>query len=337
MMPIMKRRWPLLILVLMLLAGLLALLVWALRPTAVSLVGATRGEAVDAVFATGSVEPVVQLPVAPRLGARLVALHADEGQAVRRGQLLAVFEGEENEAQLAELAARQRQAELALARTETLVAQGFVAGSERDRVRADLDAIKAQVQRVRAQRAYTRLLAPADGTVLRRDGEVGQFIVAGQAVFQLGDPGQLRISAEVDEEDVPRVREGQPVLLRAAALGSTVFEGQVASITPKGDPVARSYRVRIALPQPPVGLRVGMTVDANLVAARRANALLLPAAAVQGSTVWQLVDGRARRLTLQIGTRGNGKVEVLGGLPEGAQLVLDAQGLQEGQRLRGRP
>jgi multidrug efflux pump subunit AcrA (membrane-fusion protein) len=80
-----------------------------------------------------------------------------------------------------------------------------------------------------------------------------------------------------------------------------------------------------------------MTVDANLVAARRANALLLPAAAVQGSAAWQLVDGRARRLTLQIGTRGNGKVEVLGGLPEGAQLVLDAQGLREGQRLRATP
>lgn len=337
MMALMKRRWPLLLLLVLVVGALLAGLGWAWRPTAVSLTTASRGEAIEAVFATGSIEPVVQLPVAPRQGARLVSLHADEGQAVRRGQLLAAFEGEENEAQLAELAARQRQAELALARTETLVAQGFLAGSERDRVRADLAAIQAQVQRVKAQRGYARLLAPADGTVLRRDGEVGQFIAAGQPVFQLGDPALLRVSAEVDEEDVPRVREGQPVLLRAAALGTQVFEGQVASITPKGDPVARSYRVRIALSAPPAGLRVGMTVDANLIAARRANALLLPAGAVQGSNAWQLVDGRARRLTLQIGTRGQGKVEVLGGLPEGAQLVLDAKGLREGQRLRPAP
>ncbi len=330
----MRRRWPLLLALLLLATAAAALLSWALRPTPVAVATPTRGDAIDAVYATGSVEPVLQLPVAPRISARLVGLEVDEGQQVRRGQLMALLEGEENEAQLAELAARQQQAELALKRTEILVSQGFLAPSERDRVRADVDAVKAQVERIRAQRAYTRVLAPAEGTVLRRDGEVGQFVTAGQALFQLGDPRQLRISAEVDEEDVPRVREGQRVLLRAAALGNAVFEGQVASITPKGDPVARSYRVRISLPQPPEGLRVGMTVDANLIAATRANALLLPAAAVQGQTAWQLKDGRARKLQLKTGARGNGRVEVLDGLPEGAQLVLNAQGLREGQRLR---
>lgn len=330
----MKRRWPLILGVLLVL-GLAAWLGGVLlRPQAVNLVQAQRGEAIDAVYATGSVEPVLQLPVAPRLGARLVALKADEGDVVKPGQLLALLEGEETEAQLAELAARQRQAELALQRVEALVAQGFVATSERDRVRADLDAVLAQARRLRAQRAYTRLLAPAEGTVLRRDGEVGQFVPAGQPVFQLGDPRLLRVSAEVDEEDVPRVHSGQLVLLRAAALGNQLIEGKVSAITPKGDPVARSYRVRIALAQPPAGLRVGMTVDANLIAARRAQAWLLPAAAVQGSTAWQLVDGRAKKLELKIGARGNGKVEVLDGLPEGAQLVLNAQGLREGQRLR---
>lgn len=333
----MKRRWPIYLLTILLLLAAGGLLAFALRPTPVAVAAATRGEAVDAVFATGSVEPVLQLPVAPRLSARLVGLEVDEGERVKRGQLMAVLEGAENEAQLAELAARERQAELALKRTEILVSQGFLAPSERDRVRADLDAVKAQVERIRAQRAYTRVLAPADGTVLRRDGEVGQFLSAGQALFQLGDPRQLRLSAEVDEEDVPRVREGQRVLLRAAALGNAVFEGQVSSITPKGDPVARSYRVRIALPQPPEGLRVGMTVDANLIAATRANALLIPAGAVQGQTAWQLKDGRAHKLQLKTGARGNGRVEVLDGLPEGAQLVLNAQGLREGQRLRAQP
>lgn len=333
----MTRRWPALLALVVIAALLVALGSYALRPTAVQTTQAARGEAVDAVYATGSVEPVVQLPVAARIAGRLVALNVDEGDTVKRGQLLALLEAEENEAQLVELAARERQAELALQRVQALVAQGFVATSEGDRVRADLDAVRAQAQRVRAQRAYTRLLAPADGAVLRRDGEVGQFVTAGQTIFQLGDPRALRVSAEVDEEDVPRVREGQAVLLRAAALGAQIFEGQVASITPKGDPVARSYRVRITLPKIPEGLRVGMTVDANLIAAKRANALLLPTAALQGNTAWQLLDGRAKKLTLQIGARGNGRVEVLGGLPEGAQLVLNAQGLREDQRLRAAP
>lgn len=333
-MPAMKRTW--LLLLFLLLGGAALLWAWQ-RPSAVTLVSAARGEAIDAVFATGAVEPVVQLPVAPRVGGRLLALNADEGQSVKKGQLLARLETAEADAQLAELAARDRQAQLALDRTEALVRQQFVAASEADRARAERDAVRAQAARVQAQRGYALLLAPEAGTVLRRDGEVGQFIPAGQAVFTLGDAQRLRVSAEVDEEDIARVQPGQPVVLRAAALGDGVFDGEVDAITPRGDPVARSYRVRIALAQPPAGLRVGMTVDANIVLARRTQALLLPIAVLQGQTVWVIDQGRARPRTLQLGARGQGKVEVLGGLDVKEAVIAEPAGLKDGQRVKAAP
>jgi RND family efflux transporter MFP subunit len=330
----MKRTW--LLLLFSLLGGAALLWAWQ-RPSAVTLVSAARGEAIDAVFATGAVEPVVQLPVAPRVGGRLLALNADEGQSVKKGQLLARLETAEADAQLAELAARERQAQLALDRTEALVRQQFVAASEADRARAERDAVRAQAARVQAQRGYALLLAPEAGTVLRRDGEVGQFIPAGQAVFTLGDAQRLRVSAEVDEEDIARVQPGQPVVLRAAALGDGVFDGVVDAITPRGDPVARSYRVRIALAQPPAGLRVGMTVDANIVLARRTQALLLPTGVLQGQTVWVIDQGRARPRTLQLGARGQGKVEVLGGLDAKEAVIAEPAGLKDGQRVKAAP
>ncbi|WP_326534940.1 efflux RND transporter periplasmic adaptor subunit, partial [Pseudorhodoferax sp.] len=132
---------------------------WWWRPTPVALVQPARGEAIDAVFATGAVEPERLVPVAPRIGARLVELLADEGQAVRAGQLLARFESAELEAQRLELEARQRQAQIALQRAEQLVAQRFVAASELDRARAEVDALAAQRQRWAAQAGYARLLA----------------------------------------------------------------------------------------------------------------------------------------------------------------------------------
>lgn len=309
-------------------------LAWWRHSTPIKLVQPTRGEAIDAVFATGSVEPVVQLPVAPRVGGRLIEIKADEGQAVKKGQLLARLETAENDAQLEELAARERAAQLALERAETLVRQNYVAPSEQDRARAERDAVRAQIGRVRALRGYALLTAPEAGAVLRRDGEVGQFIPVGQALFVLGDPTKLRVSAEVDEEDIARVRPGLPVLLRAPALGAKVFEGRVDAITPRGDPVARSYRVRIALDALPAGLRVGMTVDANLIEARRPNALLLPSAALQNGQVWVLQDGRAHALKPQTGAIGNGKVEIRAGLAADAQVVANPEGLQEGQRIK---
>lgn len=327
------KRW--LWLLIPLVAGALAL-AWFTRATPVALVQVTRGEAIDAVFATGTVEPEQLIPVAPRVGGRLTALLVDEGQTVRKGQVLARLETAELDAQAAELAARQQQVHVQLTRTEQLVAQKFLAASELDRVRAERDAVQAQAQRVQAQRGYTQLLAPRDALVLRRDGEVGQFVVAGQALLQLGDTGRLRVSAEVDEEDIPRVKPGMPVVLRAPALGALVFDGTVSGITPRGDPVARSYRVRIALAQVPSGLRVGMTVDANLIEARRGSVLRLPASAVdagQAPRVWQVVDGRAHAARVSTGASGNGWVEIRSGLAADARVIDKAQGLREGQRV----
>ncbi|MBN8506331.1 MAG: efflux RND transporter periplasmic adaptor subunit [Burkholderiales bacterium] len=310
---------------------------WWSRPTPVTLVQPTRGPAIEAVFATGAVEPERLIAVGPRVGARLSALLVDEGQAVQAGQVLARFETQELEAQRLELEARQRQAQLALQRAEQLVAQRFVASSELDRARAEVDALAAQSQRLAAQRGYAQLLAPQAGVVLRRDGEPGQFVPAGQALFQIGDLARLRVSAEVDEEDIARVREGMPVVLRAAALGEQVFDGRVQSITPRGDPVARAYRVRIALLQAPSALRVGMTVDANLIHARREQALLLPASTLREGKLWRIdAQGRAETLAVTLGVRGEGRVELLSGLAEGARVIADPTGLREGQRVRER-
>jgi multidrug efflux pump subunit AcrA (membrane-fusion protein) len=134
------------------------------------------------------------------------------------------------------------------------------------------------------------LTTPSDGLIIRRDGEIGQFIPAGQAVFYLSCCAPLRVSAEVDEEDIARVQVGQKVVLRADALPGVILDGKVSEITPKGDPVARSYRVRVKLADPSQ-LKVGMTVDANLIVAERPDALLVPATAVQDNAVWTSMKG----------------------------------------------
>ena len=96
----------------------------------------------------------------------------------------------------------------------------------------------------------------------------------------------------MDEEDIPLVQVGQKVLVRADAFPGRVFDAVVKEVTPKGDPVGRSYRVRLGLPDN-LPLRIGMTTEANIVVAERNNALLLPAAVVKDGAVWKVTDGRA--------------------------------------------
>jgi RND family efflux transporter MFP subunit len=235
--------------------------------------------------------------------------------------------------------AREQLARTQFERTRDLVAQKFVSPAELDRTRAELQAAQAAARRAQAQHAYNQLVAPADGTVLRRDGEPGQFVAAGQPVLTLACCAPLRVAAEVDEEDIPRVVVGQPVTLRTDALPTRLFDGTVAEITPKGDPVSRSYRVRIRLADAPeVGtgpLRTGMTMDVNIIVARREGALLAPTRAFVGDAVWVLSSGRLQQRTVDKGVSGPERTEVLAGLVEGEAVVLSpAEALRDGQRAR---
>jgi RND family efflux transporter MFP subunit len=332
----MRKRWIGIIAVVAL--GAVAGTVWWLEgPVAVSVVTPSRGPAVDAIYATGTVEPTVMLPIAPRAAGRVVELNVDEGSRVRKGQVLARLDDVDLTSTVEELEARARYAQSQYERAENLVRQGFMAKAEVDRTRADLDAAKASVRRARTQRDYMALTAPADGLIIRRDGEIGQFIPAGQAVFYLSCCAPLRVTADVDEEDISRVHAGQKVVLRADALPGQVLDGNVADITPKGDPVARSYRVRVKLADPSQ-LRVGMTVDANLIVAERANALLVPTTAIQNNAVWVIGDGRLHRQPVRVGVTGGGRSEIVEGLAPDARIVdSPAADLREGRAARIRP
>ena len=313
---------------------------WWQWPASVEITPVTRGPAVEAVYATGTVEPTVMVPLAPRSAGRLAAVQVDEGAHVRRGQVLARIEAADLDQTVQEMSAREQLARVQHERTSDLVAQKFVSSAELDRTRTELRAAQAAVGRAQAQRDYNQLVAPADGIVLRRDGEPGQFIAAGQAVLTLACCAPLRVSAEVDEEDIPRVVVGQKVTLRTDALSGRLFDGEVAEITPKGDPVSRSYRVRIRLADAPAvdagPLRTGMTMDANLIVSRRENALLVLSRALKGNAVWVLEDGRVKRREVRKGVSGSERTEIVSGLAEGERVVLSpAESLREGQRARG--
>jgi RND family efflux transporter MFP subunit len=323
-------------------AGVAAWFAWREWPVKVEVAQVTRGPAIEAVYATGVVEPTVMLPVAPRAGGRLAALLADEGEAVKRGQVLARVEAADLEQTVQEMAAREQLARTQFERARDLVAQKFVSPAELDRTRAELAAAQAALRRAQAQRDYNRLVAPADGVVLRRDGEIGQFIPAGQPVFTLACCAPLRVSAEVDEEDIVRVKVGQKVTMRGDALPGTLFDGEVAEITPKGDPVARSYRVRIRFADPKrvesSGMRSGMTMDANLIVSQREGALLVPNRALNSDVVWVVEQGRLHQRSVKRGVAGTERTEISAGLAEGDTVVLaPGEGLREGRRARVAP
>jgi len=166
------------------------------------------------------------------------------------------------------------------------------------------------------------------------NGEIGQIIAADKPLLWMLCCAPLRVSAEVDEEDIAQVRPGQEVLIRADAFPGKIFRGTVQSITPKGDPVARTYRVRIALPED-TPLMIGMTAETNIVLRNADNALLVPAGAVQQDVVWRVTDGKLEKQKVIVGAKDAREVEILSGLRDGDRIVASpTPGLTAGETVR---
>lgn len=307
---------------------------WAWLPPTIEVVRPRRGAAVQAVYATGTVEPSVMIPIAARSAARLVELKADEGSIVTKGQLLARLQNDDLRRAVEVAEAEERYAKAQLDRAAQLLEHRVTARSVYDRAKADWEKAKATRERAAVEAGYLELVAPADGTIIRRDGEIGQMIGANQSIFWVSCCAPLRISAEVDEEDIAQVRPEQQVLIRSDAFPGKVFDGRVQAITPKGDPVARTYRVRISLPSD-TPLMIGMTAETNIVLRQSDHALLLPAGAVRQGTLWRVDDGVLSPVHVAIGAKSATEVEVVSGVSDGDTIVAaPVAGLKAGQKVR---
>lgn len=260
------------------------------------------------------------------------------------------------EHQAAALRAQLAQARADLSRIEPLVRAGAVPAQELERARTPVATMEAQIAANRAQQQDLRIvlraeagrqragvaalrarandaevLAPMDGVVLARHVELGEVVAPQQNVLRIGDLRHLWIEARVDEADIGRVRQEMPAAVRLYAFPGRTFRGRVARILPEADRERKSFEVDIDLAEEVPGLRPGMTAEINIVIKERGGALLLPADAVRDRHVWIIQDGRLVRRDVEVGIRDQTRVEVLRGVSEGDQVVLDDEArLREG-------
>jgi RND family efflux transporter MFP subunit len=326
----MRRR--LLTLLALALAGGAALFWWTLPPV-VAIAVATRGPALEAVYATGTIEPVRWARVGPAIRGRVVRVLVEEGDRVEAGQPLAQLDDREAAARVAEAEARATYAQDDLARIRTLVARDIAARAQLDRAESEARAARALADASLRRLDDFMVRAHADGTVLRRDVEPGQIADVPDALFWVGEPRPLRVNAEVDEEDIARIQVGQRVLLRADAFPGQALPATVVQITPKGDTARKSYRVRMSLPDD-TPLHIGMSVEANIVLREEPAAVLIPPAALRDGHVFVIEKEQVRRRGVTAGVVGPRAVEIRDGLHAGDAVVLDPANLTDGQHVR---
>lgn len=311
-----------------------ATLFWVFNPARgmkVETITPVYASAVQAVYATGTVEASLMIPISPKIGARLMTLEADEGSRVEAGQVLAQLEDTDLQQSLNDLQAKLELAEKDLKRSQSLGKSGAISKEGLDQSQAAYTSAAASVEKAKAELGYLQLLAPESGTIIRRDGEIGEVIAVGTPVFWMNGGDSLRIETEVDEEDIGLVQPGQKVVISADAFPGRIFNGKVLSITPKGDPVARSYRVRVGFDEG-APLMIGMTSETNIITKETDKALMVPASSVSNGFVLKLSGGKAENIVVKTDIKTPDAVEITQGLAEGDIIVktYDATLLDKG-------
>ncbi|MGA2688474.1 MAG: efflux RND transporter periplasmic adaptor subunit [Candidatus Korobacteraceae bacterium] len=232
--------------------------------------------------------------------------------------------------------------------------RGYImAVNKRDVARAQLTVNKAKVSQAEAevekdeaslkqfqeQLSYTTITAPIDGVVLSRDVEVGDavssILVLGSGatlVMTLGDTSEVYVKGKVDESDIGKVYLGQPARIRVETFKDKTFTGHVTKISPMGvekDNVT-TFEVRVSINNPGGELKAEMTANAEIILDEHHNVLMIPEGAIMYDKdkkasvdipVPSAKDGM-KKIAVNIGISNGVKTEVLSGLKEGDQVVL---------------
>jgi RND family efflux transporter MFP subunit len=307
---------------------------WLGRVPQVTAVNPSRGTAVEIVYGTGAVEPLRWAKVATIIRDRIIETCNCEGKKVTKGTVLARLDDGDARAALHELKAREDFARRELERVTELIARGAATTQAYEKASTELRQVQGLIAVQMEKLGDYVITAPMDGVVLRQDAEVGEIAEQNQVLFRVGVPKPLQVTAEVNEEDIPRVAVGQTALLRSDAFPNRRLEGKVREITPFGDSIAKTYRIRVDLPDD-TPLKPGMSVEANVVTREKPNALLVPGDAVQGNSVFVVEGGRVRKRDVEIGIRGTRAIEILSGLKESERVASPAgTDLADGKRVR---
>lgn len=212
---------------------------------------------------------------------------ASEGQSVKQGQVLAILDAGSLQDQLSAAKSKATQAEDAYARMEPMHKNGTVPDIKWVEVETGRDQARSMVSMAARNLDDATLRSPLSGIVAKRSIEPGEKASPGVATFTVVQTGTMLATVAVAEKDVSRLRTGTPAWISVAATGQKIA-GKVREIGVAADPFTRTYKIKVAIPNPGGELRVGMVADVRLRVPGSRSTVVVPPSAV-------LVDENDRR------------------------------------------
>ena len=318
----------------------------------------------ETIEVPGTVKARTTAAVAARIAGTVKQLRVREGDRVRRGDLLAVLDAQENLANAAvakaaidealrgteEAISRKKLVDSTFGRYQNLFNEQAISRQEFDtqisakevaeqgvaRAEARLKQAKEASKSAGAVAGYTRITAPISGVVISKQIDLGASVFPGQPLLTIEDESSYQLELSVPESTITKITRGSEVQVTLDAL-KLDFNSKINEIVPATDPSSRTFIAKIALAQK--GLKSGMFGRGNINLGTKEKGILLPKQALQERgaliSVWVVdKDNQARMRLVKIGKVVGDKVEILSGISEGERVVVaGTAGVSEGRRV----
>jgi len=287
---------------------------------------------------TGTVHAKLHAVIEAKVSGKIEQMLAVPGQQVTNGELLVAIDAHEIQAQYDQALAVRQQAESDLKRATDLFQQKILSPSEFDSAQSKFRVADAEAAAAKTLLDYTKVTAPFDGVITRKDADVGDLAAPGKSLLEMEDARHLRLEADVPEALVDKIALGDKLPVRIGVL-ETNLEGTVSEIAPSADPNSRTFLVKLDLPSVP-GLRAGQ-FGRVAVPVGESSALRVPASAVlqrgEMELVFVVANGHAQLRIVKTGKHVGNEIELVSGVDAGEQVVTTgAAQLMDGQAVEVR-
>ncbi len=301
--------------------------VFAQDPPGVVVAAATRIDFPLTVEALGTARANESVEIRAKITEMVTAIRFEEGQSVTAGQVLVVLEDAEARASVASAKAALLDSESKYRRNQELFRSNLIPESQVETSAARRDADQAALEAAEARLANTVVRAPFAGRVGLRRISLGSLVAPSVVITTLDDTDTMKLDFDVPETALSHLATGLPIVARSAAWPESTFEGTVASIDTRVDPVSRTVTVRALVPNRKRLLRPGMFLTVALQR-RDVTALMIPEEAVVPEQSRQFVlvvgdDDMVSKQEVKLGRRRPGQVEVVGGIEAGQRVVVE--------------
>ncbi|CDG19730.1 conserved protein of unknown function [Xenorhabdus poinarii G6] len=307
----------------------------AYPPVTVALAAVKESHIPSIIHGVGELEAARQVHVAAETAGRITHIEFESGQYVEKGQLLVRLNDAVEQAELVRLQAQWKHADKLYQRTRQLFSSHGVSAAQLDSVQAERDMAQAAIRQTEALISQKTIRAPFAGVMGIRQVHEGQYLQAGETIANLVDAQHLRLNFSLDEQASPELTAGQQVNVMINAYPNQTFPAKISAIDPLIGK-SRLMQVQAILNNLDGKLKAGMYANIQVVHQDKAPTLMIPETAVTytayGSTVFVVNPTSSadqittvKKVSVEVGKRWEGLVEIRKGVSLGDQVVTSGQ------------